>query len=60
MATFHHLSTSHGFRCIQVVQNISKWACPDMFAYILLMHLVKCLAPERNIDFESLQMPKSR
>eukprot|EP00933_Yihiella_yeosuensis_P017454 TRINITY_DN14576_c1_g1_i2.p1 TRINITY_DN14576_c1_g1~~TRINITY_DN14576_c1_g1_i2.p1 ORF type:complete len:459 (+),score=64.76 TRINITY_DN14576_c1_g1_i2:180-1379(+) len=30
-------------RCIQVVQNISKWACPDMFAYILLMHLVKSL-----------------
>ncbi|CAE7662024.1 unnamed protein product [Symbiodinium pilosum] len=31
-------------RCIQCVQNISKWACPDMFAYILLMHLVKSLA----------------
>lgn len=30
-------------RCIQVVQNISKWACPDMFAYILLMHLVRSL-----------------
>ncbi|CAJ1392198.1 unnamed protein product, partial [Effrenium voratum] len=23
-------------RSIQVVQMISKWACPDMFAYILL------------------------
>eukprot|EP00439_Symbiodinium_sp_Y106_P012923 s2280_g1.t2 len=31
-------------RCIQSVQNISKWACPDMFAYILLMHLVKSLS----------------
>jgi len=31
-------------RCIQAVQNISKWACPDMFAYILLMNLVKSLA----------------
>ncbi|CAE7569083.1 unnamed protein product [Symbiodinium natans] len=31
-------------RCIQSVQNISKWACPDMFAYILLMHLVRSLA----------------
>ncbi|CAK9075150.1 Uncharacterized protein SCF082_LOCUS36466 [Durusdinium trenchii] len=30
-------------RCIQVVQNISKWACPDMFAYIILMHLVRSL-----------------
>ncbi|OLQ10422.1 hypothetical protein AK812_SmicGene5869 [Symbiodinium microadriaticum] len=25
-------------RFIQVVQFISKWACPDMFAYILLLH----------------------
>lgn len=30
-------------RCIQMVQNISKWACPDMFAYIILMHLVRSL-----------------
>jgi len=30
-------------RCIQAVQNLSKWACPDMFAYILLMYLVKSL-----------------
>ena len=22
---------------VQVVQFISKWACPDMFAYILLL-----------------------
>mmetsp|Transcript_63357 Transcript_63357/g.137909 ORF Transcript_63357/g.137909 Transcript_63357/m.137909 type:complete len:537 (+) Transcript_63357:45-1655(+) len=26
-------------RCIVFVQFISKWACPDMFAYILLLHL---------------------
>lgn len=31
-------------RCTQVVQNISKWACPDMFAYIFLMYLVKQLS----------------
>mmetsp|Transcript_119236 Transcript_119236/g.282998 ORF Transcript_119236/g.282998 Transcript_119236/m.282998 type:complete len:460 (+) Transcript_119236:55-1434(+) len=37
-----HRRTSR--RCIQVVQNISKWACPDMFAYILLMHLVRSLS----------------
>jgi len=29
--------------CIQIVQNISKWACPDMFAYILLCYLVRGL-----------------
>eukprot|EP00913_Durusdinium_trenchii_P000632 g585.t1 len=29
--------------CILVVQSISKWACPDMFAYILLVHLVRLL-----------------
>ena len=28
---------------VQVVQIISKWACPDMFAYILLVHLVRLL-----------------
>jgi len=26
---------------IRVVQVISKWACPDMFAYILLLYLVR-------------------
>merc|ERR1719375_1682922 len=25
--------------CIRTVQVISKWACPDMFAYILLLYL---------------------
>ncbi|CAE7383139.1 fabB [Symbiodinium natans] len=29
--------------CINIVQCISKWACPDMFAYILLVHLVRLL-----------------
>eukprot|EP00933_Yihiella_yeosuensis_P064080 TRINITY_DN6741_c0_g1_i2.p1 TRINITY_DN6741_c0_g1~~TRINITY_DN6741_c0_g1_i2.p1 ORF type:complete len:887 (-),score=127.46 TRINITY_DN6741_c0_g1_i2:313-2973(-) len=29
--------------CIMIVQTISKWACPDMFAYILLVHLVRVL-----------------
>eukprot|EP00435_Cladocopium_sp_Y103_P074168 s590_g47.t1 len=29
--------------CIILVQSISKWACPDMFAYILLVHLVRLL-----------------
>ncbi|CAE7590588.1 fabB [Symbiodinium sp. CCMP2592] len=29
--------------CIVIVQSISKWACPDMFAYILLVHLVRLL-----------------
>jgi len=36
-------------RSIQCVQNISKWACPDMFAYILLMHLVRTLNHEPNL-----------
>lgn len=31
-------------RSTQLVQNISKWACPDMFAYIFLMYLVKQLS----------------
>jgi uncharacterized paraquat-inducible protein A len=26
-------------QCFYVVQVISKWACPDMFAYILVIHL---------------------
>jgi len=29
--------------CIQSVQFISKWACPDMFAYILLLYLFRDL-----------------
>jgi len=29
--------------CIKTVQIISKWACPDMFAYILLLYLVRSL-----------------
>eukprot|EP00403_Amphidinium_massartii_P013025 CAMPEP_0178427480 /NCGR_PEP_ID=MMETSP0689_2-20121128/29770_1 /TAXON_ID=160604 /ORGANISM="Amphidinium massartii, Strain CS-259" /LENGTH=583 /DNA_ID=CAMNT_0020049195 /DNA_START=63 /DNA_END=1810 /DNA_ORIENTATION=+ len=27
--------------CIRVVQAISKWACPDMMAYILLLYLLR-------------------
>jgi len=30
-------------RCILVVQAVSKWASPDMFAYILLMYLIRGL-----------------
>jgi len=30
-------------RCFWIVQNISKWACPDLFAYILLMQLIEDL-----------------
>merc|ERR1719145_130140 len=29
--------------CVQFVQLISKWACPDMFAYILIMYLIRGL-----------------
>lgn len=29
--------------CIVIVQTVSKWACPDMFAYILLMYLFRSL-----------------
>jgi len=29
--------------CILIVQMISKWASPDMFAYVLLMYLVRGL-----------------
>lgn len=32
-----------GSACIHAVQSISKWACPDMFAYILLQYLVRGL-----------------
>merc|ERR1719373_56996 len=30
-------------RCIVLVQTISKWACPDMFPYVLLMYLSRGL-----------------
>jgi len=30
-------------RCIAVVQGISKWACPDLFAYILMTYLFRSL-----------------
>merc|ERR1719382_606455 len=30
-------------RCIVTVRIISRWACPDMFAYILMMYLFRSL-----------------
>ncbi|CAE7505224.1 unnamed protein product [Symbiodinium natans] len=36
-------------RFIQVVQFISKWACPDMFAYILLLYLFRHLDGQGGI-----------
>lgn len=30
--------------CIRTVQIISKWACPDMFVYILLLYLFRTFA----------------
>merc|ERR1719221_2344030 len=30
-------------RCIIVVRFVSKWACPDMFAYILMTYLFRSL-----------------
>ncbi|CAE7180476.1 unnamed protein product [Symbiodinium pilosum] len=36
-------------RFIQVVQIISKWACPDMFAYILLLYLFRHLDGQGGI-----------
>jgi uncharacterized paraquat-inducible protein A len=32
---------SQARRCILIVQFISKWACPDLFVYILLLYLVR-------------------
>jgi len=29
--------------CISLVQFVSKWACPDMFAYILVLYLFRAL-----------------
>merc|ERR1719203_2223602 len=29
--------------CVKAVQLVSKWACPDLFAYVLLLHLVRAL-----------------
>jgi uncharacterized paraquat-inducible protein A len=29
--------------CVRAVQFVSKWACPDLFAYVLLLHLVRAL-----------------
>lgn len=38
--------------CIRTVQSISKWACPDMFAYILIMYLVRGLNHPRMLRSE--------
>jgi len=37
-------------RCIQTVQVISKWACPDMFAYILMLCLFRGLNKPPNLQ----------
>jgi len=34
-------------KCIVTVQFVSKWACPDMFAYILFQYLVRVLTKGR-------------
>lgn len=36
-----HASLRYSSWCIRAVQAASKWACPDMFAWILLMCLVR-------------------
>jgi len=33
------LKRKAGRRAIMTVQSISKWGCPDMFAYIVMLHL---------------------
>lgn len=30
-------------RCVHLLQSISKWASPDMFAYVLLLYLLRAL-----------------
>lgn len=35
--------------CIRTVQLISKWACPDMFAYILLLYLLRSLGERSGL-----------
>merc|ERR1719382_2122664 len=35
--------------CIRFVQVISKWACPDMFAYILMMYLIRGLDDNTSV-----------
>jgi len=44
-------------RCILVVQAVSKWASPDMFAYILLMYLIRGLDnPPSVASYMNLQL----
>jgi len=35
--------------CIRVVQIISKWACPDMFVYIVLLYLFRTFATHSSV-----------
>jgi len=36
-------------RCVASVHAISKWACPDMFAYIMLMYLTRAIADNSQV-----------
>merc|ERR1740139_861340 len=38
--------------CTTIVQAISKWACPDMFAYILLLYLIRGMNHPRMLRSE--------
>jgi len=39
--------------CIRIVQYVSKWASPDMFAYILLLYLVRMLDSRPTIQTDA-------
>mmetsp|Transcript_92520 Transcript_92520/g.293409 ORF Transcript_92520/g.293409 Transcript_92520/m.293409 type:complete len:485 (+) Transcript_92520:115-1569(+) len=41
---------AHARGCIAVIQVISKWACPDMFAYILMTFLIRSLSHPPMLD----------
>jgi uncharacterized paraquat-inducible protein A len=43
-------------RCVRVVRAISKWASPDMFAYVLMNHLVRVLNSPPTILADSRLM----
>jgi len=44
------ISVERGRQAIFIVQVISKWACPDMFAYIFMWYLVRTLDSKRNLE----------
>jgi uncharacterized paraquat-inducible protein A len=50
---FRTSSPTRSRSCILFVQCISKWACPDMFAYILLTYLVRHLGDHTDGLIES-------